>query len=99
VVDSRCFGASKRRKDRCLGRADVVNNRFVIARLFILASTVFTVVQTISSLSRRALVGRLFFRHYLVVEPSATLGLSTYICGLAADCPILEIITLWYSRL
>lgn len=29
----------------------------------------------------------LFFRHRLVVEPSASLGLSPYICGLAADYP------------
>lgn len=34
----------------------------------------------------RALVGRLFFRHCLVVAPSAPLGLSPYMCGLAQDC-------------
>ena len=93
------FGASQRRHDRRFGGADVVNYRFVIARLFILASIAFTIVQTISSLSRRALVGRLFFRHCLVVEPSVSLGLSAYIHGLAADCPILEVVTIWYSRL
>jgi hypothetical protein len=93
------FGASQSAHDRGFGRADVINNRFVIARLFILASIAFTIVQTISSLSRRALVGRLSFRHCLVVEPSASLGLLAYICGLAADCPILEIVTLRYSRL
>src|SRR5580765_6426421 len=49
--------------------------------------------QTISSLSRRALVGRLFFRHYLVVTPSMPLtpgfalaNSAGYMHGLARDC-------------
>ena len=63
----------------------------VIVRLFIRTSCGFPQAQTISSLSGRALVDGLLFPHRLVVEPSASLGLSAYICGLAADCPILTI--------
>ena len=57
----------------------------------ITVSTSHLVVQTISSLSCRALVGRLFFRHYLVVTPSTSLGLSSYICSLARDCLLRDI--------
>ena len=50
----------------------------------------YTVGQTISSLSGWALVGRLFFRHFLVVEPSPPLCLSASMWRLAADYPLLD---------
>ena len=43
-------------------------------------------VQTISSLSGRALVGGLFFRHHLVVTPSKSLTIAGYVFGLARYC-------------
>ena len=36
-------------------------------------------------------MGGVLFPHRLVVEPSASLGLAPYICGLAADCPRLYV--------
>ena len=73
--------------------------QIVIARLFIRASCDFAQAQTISSLSGRAFVDGVSFPHRLVVEPSASLGLSAYIRGLAADCPILTTVPLWGVRL
>ena len=68
-----------------------MSSSFVIDRLFIRPSACFHTAQTISSLSRWALVGGLLFPHRLVVESSASLGLSPYICGLTADCPRLHV--------
>src|ERR1019366_3862341 len=62
---------------------DLLSRRFFIRRFCMSPCSSDYII---TSKRCRALVGRLFFRHCLVVTPSAALGLSPYVCGLARDC-------------
>jgi hypothetical protein len=79
-LTNRVFGSRKH-----LAWRDIKRLIFLLATpaLYPMSSVCHHTDWTISSLSGRALVGGLFFRHHLVSTPSVALGFSAYIYGLA----------------